>query len=834
MRTPDAILSKCGMGAPPMRLSPRAAHGWGARATGMAVLLLSLVCCVGSAEGEDSLLILPNHLALQGPTARQAVIVERMRDGQAVGQFRENLSLTSDNDKVVRIENGVAIPVANGTTVLTAKQGDRTATAQVTVTATDTPWHWSFRNDVQPVLTKVGCNSGACHGAAAGKNGFHLSLRGYDDEGDFRTLTRQFLTRRVNPSDPAHSLMLMKPTLAIAHKGGERFKTDSMEYRILSGWIAQGTPPPASDDPRIVNIELVPEHVILKPGDDQQLLVLAHFSDGSAREVTHFAKFTATDTSVGTVNDEGLVKIAGHGEGAVTAWYLSKIAVATVTSPHDNRIDADQYAAGSNLIDRLDTEKLKDLQLPPSPIASDSEFLRRAFVDTIGVLPTADEARKFMADQSSDKRDKLIDELLYRRPEFVDYWSYKWSDLLLVSSRKLQPEQMWSYYHWVRDRVAANTPWDQFARQLVTATGSARENGAANFFVLHDDPADISENLSVAMLGFSINCAKCHNHPMEKWTNDQYYAMANLFARVRTKAGPDGQPVVFEGSDGDVIQPLTGKPQPPRPLDAAAVAPEEDRRVGFADWLTSPGNPYFARAIVNRVWASFMGVGLVEKVDDMRATNPPSNEKLLSALAGYLVEHHYDLKELMKLILQSQTYQRSSQTLAGNAADTKFYSHHYPRRIMAEVLLDATSQVTQAQTSFPNYPEGWRAVQLPDSNVDSYFLKSFGRPERVLTCECERTAEPSMAQAMHIANGDTVNQKLAAKGNVIDKLVAAHASDEQIIEDAYLAALSRYPTDKEKRQIRDVLQDATGADRRKLLEDFYWGLLSSNEFLFDH
>ena len=696
------------------------------------------------------------------------------------------------------------------------------------------PIHWSFRNDVQPVLTKAGCNSGACHGAAAGKNGFHLSLRGYDDEGDYWTLTRQFMGRRINPSDPAHSLMLLKPTAALPHKGGQRFKPDSLEYRILSGWIAEGAPGPSASDPRLAGIELTPSHVILKPGDKTQFAVLAHFTDGTTREVTHFAKFTATDTAVGTVNDEGAVQVVGHGEGAITAWYLSKIAIATVTSPYDNSVPSEPYAGASNLIDREVNQKLQDLRLPPSPIASDGEFLRRAFLDTIGVLPTADEARAFLADSSSDKREKLIESLL-ARPEFVDYWSYKWSDLLLVSSRKLAAPQMWSYYHWVRSRVAANTPWDQVARQLVTATGSIRENGAANFFILHDDPDDISETLSVSMLGMSINCAKCHNHPMEKWTNDEYYGMANLFARVRVKTGADGSPVVFSASDGDVIQPLTGKPQPARALDAKPVPDSlADRREGYADWLTNRDNPYFARAITNRVWANFMGIGLVEKVDDMRATNPASNEKLLSALSGYLIDQHYDLKQLMRLILQSQAYQRSSQPLPGNAAEAKFYSHHYPRRIMAEALLDAMSQVTGSASTFAAYPAGWRAMQLPDSNIDSYFLKSFGRADRILTCDCERTAEPSMAQAMNIANGDTMNQKIEAKGNVIDKLVAERASDEKIVGEAYLAALSRYPTEKETGQIVSVLKGSEGADRRKTLEDFYWGLLSSNEFLFDH
>jgi len=396
---------------------------------------------------------------------------------------------------------------------------------------------------------------------------------------------------------------------------------------------------------------------------------------------------------------------------------------------------------------------------------------------------------------------------------------------------------MWAYYNWVRDQVAANTPWDKFARQLVTAKGSTLENGAANFYVLHEDPKEMSETMSLAMLGMSVGCAKCHNHPLEKWTNNQYYGMANLFARVRTKnAGGDGNFIVFAATDGDLIQPLTGKPQPPRPLDAKPLEMNNpaDRREYFADWLVSKENPYFSRAITNRVWANFMGIGLVEKVDDMRLTNPASNDKLLAALANYLVENKYDLKSLMRLILQSDTYQRSSKATPQNQGDTRFYSRYYPRRIMAEVLLDAFSQVAGAPTSFKDFPEGWRATQLPDSNIDSYFLKAFGRPERAITCECERTIDPSMAQVLHIANGETINKKLEQKGNRIERALAAKAPDEAVVEEAYLTALSRPPTEAEKSKIIAVLSQTKPQEKRAAIEDVYWSILSSNEFLFNH
>jgi hypothetical protein len=432
----------------------------------------------------------------------------------------------------------------------------------------------------------------------------------------------------------------------------------------------------------------------------------------------------------------------------------------------------------------------------------------------------------------------------------VDFWAYKWSDLLLVNSDKLPEQPMWSYYQWIRRQVELNTPWDELVRDLVTSTGSTLENGAGNFFVLHDEPTKLAETVSTAFLGMSVACAKCHNHPMEKWTNDQYFAFANLFSRVRTKNGAlADERIVFADTTGDLVQPLRGKPQPPTPLDGQPVSltSPEDRRVPAAKWLTSPENPYFTRAIVNRVWKNFLGAGLVESVDDLRLTNPASNEKLLHEAAAFLVENKFDLKSLMRTIMRSETYQRSSVTLAENKDDARYYSHYYPRRLMAEVMLDAVSQVAAVPTTFrrdkrnqnkglgESYPMGYRALQLPDSNTVSYFLASFGRPDRVQTCECERTNEPSMAQALHIANGDTMNVKLAAKDNRVEKLLASGEPDATIVDDAYLLALSRAPTEPERAGVLKVLGAANSpADRRTALEDIFWGLMSSREFLFNH
>jgi len=790
------------------------------------------------AVAEPTVRIIPSQFTLAGPMARQSVVLESFAGEQATGQWTDNLIISTSNPAVVKIENGVVLPVSNGTAQVTATSGDRSATAEVTVTGQDQPFTWSFRNHVESVLSKTGCNSGACHGALAGKKGFKLSLGAFDPDADYLFITRQARARRILLSDPGHSLILTKPTGAVPHKGGVRFAVDSPEYRVLADWIAAGAPGPQDNDPRLERLEILPKASVLKQGARQQLIVRAHFSDGHAEDVTRWAKFSSTNESVAQVDPQGLVQVSGHGEAAIKAWYLSWNVIGTVSVGYEQSLDPSVFAQATrrNFIDDLVLAKLKDLNLPPSPPAGDAEFLRRASIDTIGLLPTPDETRAFLADSSPDKRDRLIEHLL-SRPEFVDYWAYKWSDLLLVNSEKLRPPAMWSYYHWIRNQVAANQPWDQLARELVTATGSTLQNGAANFFVLHQDPPDLAETVSVAFLGMSINCAKCHNHPLEKWTNDQYYGMANLFARVRSKeADGDGNRIVFAATSGEWVQPRTGKPQSPRPLDGQPVPfeSEADRRAHLAAWLTAPENPYFSRAITNRVWANFFGVGLVENVDDLRLTNPPSNPALLDAAAGYLVEHHYDLKSLMRAILQSATYARGSQPLPENTADTRFYSRYYPRRMMAEVLLDALSQVSGSASNFGDYAAGWRAIQLPDVNVNSYFLKTFGRPQRAITCECERTAEPSMVQVLHLSNGDTINQKLEARGNRLDQVLAAGWTNEQIVDEVFLSALCRPPTEGERAKLLATLAETPAAERRTALEDLYWSVLSSKEFLFNH
>ena len=712
----------------------------------------------------------------------------------------------------------------------------------------------SFRHDVLPILSKAGCNGGGCHGAIAGKGGFRLSLNAYDPSTDHYNITRHANGRRIEPAAPARSLLLTKPTAALKHKGGKVLHEDSADYQTLAKWIQQGAPGPSEKDPTIDRIEISPPLSLLKKGKAQQFKVTAFFSNGSKRDVTPWTLFTSTDATLASIdNKTGKATVVGYGEGAISAWYSSQIAIARITSPwpRDPKSTA-KFLPPRNVIDEKINDQLTQLNLPTSAPATDSEFIRRAFLDTIGLLPTPEEVRAFLKDTSKDKRDKLVDHLL-ERPEFVDYWTYRLSDIFLVTGKKLRPDAVKAYYQWIRKQVSENTPWDEIARQVVTAKGESTKNGATNFYALHQDPENMAENISQAFMGLSLNCAKCHNHPLEKWTNDQYYSFANIFARVRAKGwggdarSGDGHRTLYVAPTGDLIQPRTGQPQPPAPLDGAPIpqSSTQDRRIILADWMTSPDNPYFTRAIANRIWAAYFGIGIVNEVDDLRATNPASNEPLLQTISQHLVDSKYDLKSLMRLILRSNAYRRSSIPVSGNEEDTKFFSRYYPRRLMAETLYDAINSVTRAKTKFKKitisdgstqdtkfYQDGTRALQLYDSAVTSYFLKTFGRNEREITCECERSDKPSMVQVLHLSNGDTLNTKLNAKESCVSPLLERDANE--ILDEAYLLCVSRLPTDKERNQLQKILTDAKGDEKRTIVEDLFWALMTSREFLFQH
>ena len=707
----------------------------------------------------------------------------------------------------------------------------------------------SFRNEVEPVLTRMGCNSGACHGALAGKGGFKLSLRGYDPEGDFFTITRQAQSRRVDFRSPDESLLLTKATRKLPHGGGSRFADDSDSHRILRDWVAAGAPGPSPGDATLVKLELAPAQSTRRPGDALQVTATATYSDGRKVDVTPWAKFGSSADAVATVDEDGRVAVAGVGEAGVSALFGSRVAVAFVTVPRAEAVPAGAYAGfrPANVIDAHALAKWKALNLPPSGECTDAEFIRRATLDTCGVLPTPAEVEAFVNCGSPSKRETLVDKLL-GRPESVDYWTHKWADLLLVSSRKLQPAAMWAFHRGVKEAVAANEPWDQFARRVLTASGPTSKAGVGSYFALHKDVAELTEATAVTFLGQSINCCRCHNHPLEKWTQDQYWGMANLLSRVGLKAGEGGETVVYTRPEGDALHPRTGLPVPPTPLDGKPLTDEDgDRRAYFADWLTAPSNPYFARAFVNRVWRNYMGRGLVEAEDDLRETNPPTNAALFDALEGEFKKSGYDAKKLMRLILTSATYQRSASPVPGNELDDRYYSRFLVKRLGAEVLLDAYSDITGVPTRFDSVslgptagvskadlPAGTRAVQLADSQLVSRFLDAFGRAERSQTCSCERSSEASVAQALHLNNGKTLNDKLRDPKSIVSRWVAASAPPEAVVRELFGLALSRPPSASELARFTAALTGVPDSQKREALEDAVWAVLTGREFVFNH
>jgi hypothetical protein len=721
----------------------------------------------------------------------------------------------------------------------------RDASGVVVMSATEGS---SFRNHVLPVLTKMGCNSGPCHGAAAGKNGFALTLRGYDPDADYDTLTRQAFGRRVNTLEPAKSLMLLKPTETVPHMGGKRFEPDSPEYRVIARWIASGAPAPSANDPVLVRLEATPARQTLDVGARVDLRVIAHYSNGVAEDVSRWARYASTDESVAQVDTQGGVTIKGHGETAINVAFQTSLASVRVASPFPNDVPDAVFdgAPRVNFIDDLIIQKLRELHIAPSEPASDATFIRRAYLDAAGILPPADEVEQFVADPSADKRARLIDRIL-SRPEWVDYWAYKWSDLLLVSSNGLGPNNLRTFYQWIRASVADNKPWDRFAYEIATASGRSTEIGPVNFYLIHRSTNDLTESFTQAFLGLSLTCARCHNHPLEKWTQRDYYAFANLFSRVvikddRSEFGKFDAALVVSTPEGEIRHPRSGLVLPPTPLDGVPMPADSraDRRVYLARWLTSPDNTLFARTMVNRVWANFFGRGLVDPVDDLRATNPASNEELFDAVTRDFVAHGFDVKRLMRTIMLSAAYQRSFEARGRNAQDDRYYSRYFVRRMPAEVMLDAVSQITGVPESFDNYPAGTRAMQLPDVRVSSYFLDVFGRPKRKQTSAAERTQDPSLTQALHVINGATLNAKLQSPDGVVSRLVQEHVPDDQAIDRLYLAGLSRKPSATERRLVLDALSAARQQEgdkdkaRQLALEDITWAMLTSKEFLFNH
>ncbi len=704
----------------------------------------------------------------------------------------------------------------------------------------------SFSREVIPVLTRAGCNAGACHGTPTGKNGFRLSLRGYDPHLDFQNLTRDAAGRRINGTDPDASLILLKASGRVPHGGGRRFAPDSYMARVLRGWIAQGARDDSAAAARVTRLEVTPQRRILEattgsPGNNsQQLRVVAHFSDGNRRDVTALARFTVNDESVAQVTQEGLVEKRSQGEVAVIVEYLSTMATTQIIFLEPAPHFAWPNPAERNFIDQHLFAKLRLLRIAPSAAASDEEFLRRAFLDAIGKLPAPDEVRRFLADSDPEKRGKLIDALL-DRPEFADWWSLKWTDRLGCNQRFVGKIGALKYRAWIHQVIAGNLPEDEFVRRIVTAQGGNYEHPPAGFYRRLRDPQVRAEEIAQLFLGVRIGCAKCHNHPGERWTQDDYHRLAAFFPRVKYRDGPfflqqyDKEETVFVTRDGEVKHPRTGDVLAPKFLGGAepAIGAEVDRREVFARWLTARENPFFARAAVNRVWYHLFGRGIVEPLDDFRSTNPPTNPELLDALAGDFVRHGFDRKHLIRTIMRSHTYQLSSKPTPTNRDDEKYFSHARIRLLQAEQLLDAVASATGMAEKFPGLPLGTPAVALPDGEYKHPFLEAFGRPARAMACECERDPETNLGQALHLVGGRVVQDKIRSDTGRVAQLLTAGKSNAAVVEELFLATLARFPTEAE-RQLLVKRLIAPGADRRRVAEDILWALINHNEFLFQH
>jgi hypothetical protein len=804
-------------------------------ATASLVFLCVLVCACGATVMAEDLVVYPDEIDLRGPQATtQVVAVTNSASGLQTDLTRTAKYLVANSKVAVVSEAGIVEAKGDGQTQLIIISGMDRREVPISVRGFDTPDPVSFGNAVIPALTKLGCNSGGCHGKAEGQNGFKLSVFGFDAEADFETLTRENRGRRVNRVVPATSLILGKATGQVPHAGGQRTDDTSIHYRTLLRWLSEGAQ--FEDEPvAVTSIEVQPEDAMLSLDGRQQLRVIAHLVDGSQRDVTHTAEFQSNADNLAAVSSDGQVAAKGvPGEAAVLVRFLDQMAVCTVTIPRPGT--EFKRPPENNFVDRHVWDKLDRLGIQPSGLADDATFLRRVFLDAIGTLPTADETRTFLGSDEPDKRTRLIQQLLNRN-EYSFYQSQKWADLLRVDGNALGAEASVAFNRWLRRQFRENRPYDEFVRDILTARGSTRAQSPAALYVTLNEPKELGSSISQLFLGIRIECAECHHHPFEKWSQEDFYSFAGLFTGVGQKTLPGGAKGILLKAGSDLKHPKMDFLVPAKGLGEVLSADADfkmpvDRRVHLADWMTGDSNPYFARAIVNRVWANYFSRGLIDPVDDLRASNPASNEAVLTALANHLRESEYDLKVLTKTILESRTYQLSSEKNDSNVGDLQNFSRAAYRPHPAEVLLDAISQVTGTAEKFNGWPLGARAIEVWDNRMPSYFFRIFGRPTRTTVCACERGDAPSISQALHLLNSSEIGEKIQHRHGRVRQLANSDLGFEAIIEELYLSTVNRYPTVAE----RDLMLQACSqnADRREAVEDLMWTLLNTKEFLFNH
>ncbi|MES2789189.1 MAG: DUF1549 domain-containing protein [Planctomycetota bacterium] len=771
-----------------------------------AVCCVSLVCSTTAAFADAGtyLKVFPAEISLRGRDDRQSIVVQIINDQGITRDVTTSAVVKPVDASIVEVAGQTIKPKANGVTKLLVELGQQTAEVAVTVKDATDSRAVSFRLDVMPIFMKSGCNSGSCHGAARGKDGFMLSLFGYDPAGDYYRLTRQMVGRRVDLAVPEQSLMLEKTTGAVTHTGGKLFTPESDDYRTLIRWIEAGAPDDQGDTPEPLGIELLPAKTVFAgKNQTQPTVVMARYSDGSVRDVTKLALFMTNNDAVVSIDKNGVVNGNNRG-GAFVFARFNKFTVGSevlVLPTDDNFVWP--AAPESNFIDTLVFDKLKKLHLAPSDLCDDETFLRRVSLDLIGLPPTREEYDRFTADGDANKRAKLIDQLL-EREEFVDLWAMKWGELLRIRAVNNQPQYgrdskaMWAYAAWVHDQMAVNRPLNEMVSDLVVGKGSNIKQPTSNLYTSSEriTPTKTAEDFAQVFMGTRIQCSQCHNHPFDRWTMDDYYGFASFFAGVNMKRGVEGREVVVYNNNAKntVEHPVNSRQMKPKFL--GGDAPEidgQDPRVALAKWLTAPDNGAFNQTMANIIWSHFFGRGIVEPVDDVRISNPPSNKELLAALGVKLTEYGFDKKKLIRDICNSRTYQLSAATNPTNELDQAYFSHSYVRRLQAEVLLDTITRITGTEDRFQSSPQGTRAVQLYAGNVTNFFLTTFGRAPRESACSCEVNKEANLSQALHLVNGDTITLKVAGS-RLIPNLLAAKAPPEKIIEELYILTLSRKPT----------------------------------------
>ncbi|MBP63776.1 MAG: hypothetical protein CMJ62_19800 [Planctomycetaceae bacterium] len=783
----------------------------------------------------EQIMVHPERIVLRSNRLSMHVIVTGVYEGGDVQDLTRAASFSSSDESVMQWEAGVVKSRGNGQAILVVTVADQSVEIPVTVSDFERPMPQSFQFETLAVVTKNGCNSGACHGSPSGKGGFRLSLLAYDAELDKETLIREAFGRRTNTLEPKKSLLLQKPLMKVSHGGGKRLRISDTAYKVLEGWIREGCQVDPEDAPQCVKLEVLPGDRLLRfPAHSQQLVALAHFSDGTTRDVTGLAKFSSSDTQVASVAVDGLV--AGHvrGQAAILVRFLEKVETVVFTFVEDIEGFKWNDSPENNFIDTFVNNKLNQLQYLPSELCTDDEFMRRLYLDVLGILPAIDEVQAFLDNPAKDKREQLI-EVVLQRPEYAKFWALRWGDLLKLNEKKVTAEGMHKYYEWIVRSFAENVPFDQFCRDLLTAEGSTYHVPAANFYRTAETVDSCAETSAQLFMGVRIQCAKCHNHPFERWTQNDYVGLTAFFNRInRKQSGRTGEMVVWTGRRGEVSHPRTGESAPPS-LPLTGFVDENDtrrRRAIFAEWLTADDNPFFSKVAVNRIWAHVMGRGIVEPVDDFRDSNPPSNVGLLEALAKDFRKNGYDQKHVLGMILKSHTYQRSSQPNEFNQDDEKLFSHCRVRLLGAEQLLDAICHMTSVPENFDKLPAGTLATQLPGPRTNHEFLKVFGQPERETACACERSNDSNLSQALALFNGPLIHGKLKDESNRFRQLIASEKSNDEVVSQLYLAALCRPPYPDEMKSAIDYLDKKE--DRVEAMEDVCWALLNTNEFLFQH